>query len=458
MKKVINENNTINVPILSKTQPNPSQKYGIKILLSEVDSNIKPFVDINKEPISSTIPNTSTQHIHMKETRDDGIKNDPRSPLYLNKRGSISCEMEKEETLNDARKIIVQAKENYEQTNNIINSYIKKENKDLPGKRNPEERHSGAGREEPTSQEIGKICLENLNVERIESKNENSQPMIHVKDDKNNIIPVNIEHMKIKKIDNKLDENDNLHIKNNSTNIEKMDKKDNLLKNPTKQEEKKDDIIQPGFPHNAGDHIHSPREDRKEQIVKEDKKENKKEEKEGKRDKKEENKKEENKKEENKKEEERKMEVATEESDVKIWPKLTADDLNVSFKVIGILEEGNRLKIIDNKYLDIEDSYFTSISRKQSRKTILSFMEHLITQTEEIMYFLLNEIKTNNDIDNNISLLNTIYHNLTIALHNFDAARFVYKPDSSVYAKFGVVRDNFFTLKNTFFRRVLLGH
>ncbi len=64
-----------------------------------------------------------------------------------------------------------------------------------------------------------------------------------------------------------------------------------------------------------------------------------------------------------------------------IWPLLSVDDMNISFKVVGELPTGCKLKVVNDTHLAAEDSILGSLSRYNSgdgRKRIISFLDHFI--------------------------------------------------------------------------------
>lgn len=146
-------------------------------------------------------------------------------------------------------------------------------------------------------------------------------------------------------------------------------------------------------------------------------------------------------------------------TEIENWPTLTVDDINISFKVVGDLQNNTKLKIIDNKYLAADDSYLLPIVRYnsgQSRKQISSFLQHLFVQTKNNAYDVLAKIRNKTDIDININILSGLLYKLSIFLHRYENMREVYKSDTSIYAILGGIRDNFFSFLSTFYRQMIL--
>jgi len=143
------------------------------------------------------------------------------------------------------------------------------------------------------------------------------------------------------------------------------------------------------------------------------------------------------------------------------FPDLGIDDINTSFKVVGELVVGTKLRIINNRYLAADDSSFSSFGRYysgQGRESVIRFLDHLFNETVKHMNRLLDDVRDNKDVDNNINALTGMIYKLGIFLHHFENIRNVYRSDSNVYARLGNIRDNFFNFRITFFRRLILGN
>jgi len=142
------------------------------------------------------------------------------------------------------------------------------------------------------------------------------------------------------------------------------------------------------------------------------------------------------------------------------WPDLSVDNINTSFKVIGDLQVGAKVKIVNNSYLAEDNSWVPSVSRNfgeaPGREKIMSFLDHLFSETKRNIEYVLGEIRKGTDIDSNVSVLEGILYHMDIFLHRYENMRNVYKGDSGTFAKLGVNRNKFFTYKNTFFRNVII--
>jgi len=138
---------------------------------------------------------------------------------------------------------------------------------------------------------------------------------------------------------------------------------------------------------------------------------------------------------------------------------LDVNTLNISFKVVGEMPVGAKLCVINKSYLSSKSGYmdgFVRYKTGQGRKLIISFLEHMMKETKRNAYQILNNIKKGVDIDNNINILSGMMHKLSNFLHKFEHVRQVYKDDSSCYARFGNIRDNFFNFTNIFYRDMIL--
>lgn len=147
------------------------------------------------------------------------------------------------------------------------------------------------------------------------------------------------------------------------------------------------------------------------------------------------------------------------EKDEYNFPELSVDHINISFKVVGDLREGSKLKIIDNLYLAEDNSYIQPIFRhtgRQNRDKIMNFLDHLFLETKRNTESILTKIRSNIDVDNNVSELENLVSNMVIFLHRYDIMKSVYKSDSGTYSRLGIIRNKFFTFRHTLFRNMAI--
>ena len=137
------------------------------------------------------------------------------------------------------------------------------------------------------------------------------------------------------------------------------------------------------------------------------------------------------------------------------WPELSIDLIGTSFKVIADLPLGAKLKIVNNTHLAEDDSYLCSLSRYstgQGRDKIISFLDHLFSESERRIWTVLEYIRIGKDVDKNVSVMRGIIGKMFVFLHRYDEMRKTYKNDSSAYARLGIIRDKYFTFLDTYFR------
>ena len=140
---------------------------------------------------------------------------------------------------------------------------------------------------------------------------------------------------------------------------------------------------------------------------------------------------------------------------VSSWPSLSIENINTTFKVVGDLSHGSKVKIIDDRYLAEDNSYLSSLSRYnsgQSREKIMGFLDHLFDETKQLTLTILANIRSGADVDNNVSILENTTTNMMVFLHRYDVMRDVYKCDTGTYARLGVTRNKFFTFRHSLFR------
>jgi hypothetical protein len=141
------------------------------------------------------------------------------------------------------------------------------------------------------------------------------------------------------------------------------------------------------------------------------------------------------------------------------WPSLSMDNINTTFSVVGNLKTGVRVKIVDDRYLAVDNTYVSSFTRYtsgQCRERNLSFISHLYNETKRHTIQLLTDIRRGIDVDTRVSELEIMISNMMIFLHNFDMIRQPYESDTGTYAKFGVISRSFLTFRQCWFRDVLV--
>lgn len=140
------------------------------------------------------------------------------------------------------------------------------------------------------------------------------------------------------------------------------------------------------------------------------------------------------------------------------WGNLNIDQIIVTFRVIGDLKEGTKLKLVNNTHLAEDKSIMSSFYRSwtgQGRGLVISFLGHLLVETKRNIAIILNNVRNNIEYDTNIDVLERAFEKMCVFLHKFDTMRNVYIDDTSSYAELGVIRDNFHTFKGTFFRDII---
>lgn len=139
------------------------------------------------------------------------------------------------------------------------------------------------------------------------------------------------------------------------------------------------------------------------------------------------------------------------------FQKIDIDHINISFKVIGDLKEGSKLKIIDDLFLAEDNNYMQSLSRQSGyRDKIMDFLDHLFLETKRNTEDVLAQIRNGIDVDNNVSILENLVSNMVIFLHRYDIMKNVYKSDSGTYSRLGIIRNKFFTFRHSLFRNLAI--
>lgn len=145
------------------------------------------------------------------------------------------------------------------------------------------------------------------------------------------------------------------------------------------------------------------------------------------------------------------------------WPTLTIDDISISLKVVGNLPDGSKLKIVSDLYLAEDNGYMQSLVRYyqgQSRDKIISFLDHLFSETERQMWGILTNVrngkKEGKNVDTMMSILVGMLDKISIFLHRYENMRNVYKNESGTHAKLGIICEKFRTFKATYFRELII--
>ena len=141
------------------------------------------------------------------------------------------------------------------------------------------------------------------------------------------------------------------------------------------------------------------------------------------------------------------------------WPALSLDNINTTFKVVGNLKEGIKLKVVENKYLSEDNAIVAAVARYtagEGRDKIISFLDHLFLETKRNIDSLLIDIRSGVDVDTNVSDLENTIGNMMIFLHRYEVMRNVYVKDTGVHAKMGVTRNKFFNYRSALFRNMVI--
>ena len=133
------------------------------------------------------------------------------------------------------------------------------------------------------------------------------------------------------------------------------------------------------------------------------------------------------------------------------WPELSIDDINTSFLSLVNLQPNYKLKVLDRKNLVIDDSYlymFRSEKNGQSRNAIISFLEHLLAQTEIMANKLVKEKSP-------VCILSNLIHNMSTFIHHFDKLKKIYLKDNTICVKLDVIHKNYTNRHSIIFRQFI---
>lgn len=141
------------------------------------------------------------------------------------------------------------------------------------------------------------------------------------------------------------------------------------------------------------------------------------------------------------------------------WPDLNIDMISSSLKVIADLRVGYKLKIVESNRLAEDNCSMYSIFRygeDKKRENIISFLDHLFSETERNIWNILADIRQNVNVDTNVCILQGLIYKIHIFLHRYENMRMTYKEDSDTFTRLGLIRDKFFTFLNALFRDIVV--
>lgn len=151
------------------------------------------------------------------------------------------------------------------------------------------------------------------------------------------------------------------------------------------------------------------------------------------------------------------VDIVKVETETNKLPALSIENIITTFKVVGGIKEGTKLRIKEDKYLTGETSYFPSFTREADyRHKIISFLRHLFSETERHTKLLMTAIKDGEDVDENISELEKLISNMMIFLHGFETMMGVYRSDESTFGTLGAIEEKFMTFRHSLFRKLAL--
>jgi hypothetical protein len=87
---------------------------------------------------------------------------------------------------------------------------------------------------------------------------------------------------------------------------------------------------------------------------------------------------------------------------------LSYTDVQINLRFLGDLKEGERVRIIDEKYMQVDQRYVQSVQRyfsSDSRQSTLNFIEHLINWAKKYCNDAVEKIRNNEDRQNNLEKL-----------------------------------------------------
>ena len=132
------------------------------------------------------------------------------------------------------------------------------------------------------------------------------------------------------------------------------------------------------------------------------------------------------------------------------------DKILSSLEVIANLNQGGKLRILDNDRLAVDDRYLQSLFRDDTREDIIEFLDHLYLEIESHVHSYMVKIRQNNDQDNNIDFLHKLLSRLDILIFKFANLSYIYDNDTDCKSRLTVIRDKYEIFSRNIWRKMLL--
>lgn len=158
------------------------------------------------------------------------------------------------------------------------------------------------------------------------------------------------------------------------------------------------------------------------------------------------------------------IQSSNESQNVKIFPTLTVNDIITSFKVIGGLELGSKVRIEKDRFFAKDDTYLQSFFRKTTQKDIIDFLNHIYSETQRIVNGIITNIIEKTKLgetrtpqfDLYISDFQNIFISMSVFLHNFETMAAPYRDQTVTFAQLDNIHQNFTNYLTITFRSIFI--
>ena len=132
------------------------------------------------------------------------------------------------------------------------------------------------------------------------------------------------------------------------------------------------------------------------------------------------------------------------------------DNILSSLEVVANLNRGEKLRILDNNRLAVDDRYFPSIMRYDKREDIIKFLDFLYNEVEYHVLNYVTKISQKNDLDHSVDYLHKLLSRVDILIFKFVNLSYIYDSDTDCKSRLTVIRDKYDIFSRNIWRKILI--
>lgn len=137
---------------------------------------------------------------------------------------------------------------------------------------------------------------------------------------------------------------------------------------------------------------------------------------------------------------------------------LSYTDVQINLRLLSDLKEGERIMIVDNKFIQVDKRYFQSVIRtftSDSRSRTLKFFEHIIDWSKKYCTEYVKNINMNVDKQVNIDRLKTLHTLLSESSKGMGLLEKTYGDDILTQAYLKTLRETIQVFCSEDFKKVI---